>query len=121
MSIEEVLEAVKNGTCPFTKKQYDCACCECEKYSTDWMNKGEHTIHLGLDITRPLAYGERGWRDTLRFFEPRDRKAARQMLTMLLQHGVEQIPIGNCDAAHFCFKRGCDGHKVESEVDNGNK
>ena len=116
MNIEEILEAVKSGTCPFTKKQYDCARCESEKFMTNWLNKGEHTFHFGLNITRPLTYGERGWRNTLCYFEPRDRKAARQILTMLLQYGVEQVPIGNCDAAHFCFKSGCDGHKQESEV-----
>ena len=117
MSIEEILEAVKSGTCPFTKQQYDCAMCECEKYRTK-RGVGVFTCHLGLDITRPLTQGEKGWRDVLRFIQPEYRKAARQILTMLLQHGVEVIPIGGCDSEHFCFKRGCDGHtpKTESEV-----
>lgn len=113
MSINEILEAVRGGkVCPFTKKPYDCARCEAEKYRTDWLNKGEHTCHIGLCITRPLDEGLKGWRDTLRYFEPSDRKEARELLTELLKFGVEQIPFG-CDFEHFCFKRGCDGHPMK--------
>lgn len=103
MSINEILEAVQSGgICPFTKKPYDCARCDAEKYRTEWLNKGKHTCHVGLCITRPLQFGGRGWRDTLRFFEPKDRKAARELITQLLKFGVEQVPIAGCDKEHFC-------------------
>lgn len=117
MNIGEILDAVSSDKiCPFTKKPYDCVNCKAEKYKTDWTGKGAHTSHLGLCITRPLQFGEKGWRDTLCFFLPQNREKAREKITKLLKFGVEQIPIGNCDFEHFCFKRGCDGHKCESEV-----
>lgn len=116
MSIEQMLKAVESGVCPFTKKPYDCARCDSKKFMTDWLNKGGHTCHFGLDITRPLTLGNKGWRDTLRFFERQDRAEARRVLTQMLKFGVEVIPVGNCDLEHFCFVRGCDGHKVEGEV-----
>lgn len=117
MSINEILDAVSNGKiCPFTKKPYDCVNCKAEKYTTDWTNKGSYTCHFGLCITRPLTFGEKGWRDTLRFFHSPHRNEARKIITELLKFGVEQVPIGACDFEHFCFKRGCDGHKCESEA-----
>lgn len=117
MSINEILDAVSNGKiCPFTKKPYDCARCKAENYKTDWTNKGTHIRHLGLCITQPLEFGEEGWQDVLCFFHPPHRNAARKIITELIKFGVEQVPISACDFEHFCFKRGCDGHKSESEV-----
>ena len=113
MDLREILEAVKSETCPFTKKTYDCARCDADKYKTDWLNKGAHVHHLGLCITRPLRNGMSEWRDTLKFFEPKDREEARELISQLLKFGVEQVPICICDFEHFCFKRGCDGHKAE--------
>lgn len=117
MNINEILDAVTSGKiCPFTKKPYDCALCKAKNYKTDWTGKGAHTFHLGLDITRPLTFGEKGWRDILDFFVPQHREEAREIIAKLLKCGVETVPMGNCDFEHFCFKRGCDGHKCESEV-----
>ena len=117
MSINEILDAVQNGkVCPFTKKPYDCARCDAAQYRTDWLNKGKHKCHMAVCITQPLHFGESGWRNTLRFFDAKDKKEARQIITRLLQFGVEYIPFGDCDREHFCFRRGCDGHKCEGEV-----
>lgn len=113
MSLQEIIEAVERGVCPFTKKPYDCARCESKNFMTDWLNKGEHRRHFGLCITRPIQYGAQGWRDTLKYFEPCERKEAKKLLARLLELGVGQIPIGNCDREHFCFRSGCDGHKME--------
>lgn len=116
MNLEDILEAMKNGICPFTKKPYDCARCDFEQYKTDWFNHGVHTCHMALYIGRPLLDGARGWRDTLRYFEPQDRKGARTLIESLLKMSVEYVPIGNCDFEHFCFRRGCNGHKIETEA-----
>ena len=105
MSLNEILDAVKGGTtCPFTKKPYDCARCEYKKYRTDWFNKGKHTCHFGLCITVPLHDGANGWRRVLKYFEPKDRKEARELLTQLLKFGVEMVPFGECDAERLAVR-----------------
>lgn len=111
MDIETILVKVKNGTCPFTNEPYNCARCEVKPE----LQRCPRTMHFCLCITRPLHFGAQGWRDTLKCFDKQDRPAAKEILTKLLQLGVESIPIG-CDFDHFCFKHGCVGHPQESEA-----
>lgn len=112
MELHEIENAVKTGVCPFAQKTYDCG--KCEHNPSKISPHGTMSMHFGLCITRPLHYGEKGWRDTLKFFEPRERDEAQKVLSRLLQMGVELIPVGSCDLDHFCFKHGCVGHTIEN-------
>ena len=112
MELHEIENAVKTGVCPFTQKAYDCGKCDHNPRNTT--PHGPMSLHFGLCITRPLHYGTKGWRDTLKYFERRDRDEAQKILSRLLQMGVEQIPVGSCDLDHFCFKHGCVGHTTEN-------
>ena len=115
MSLEELIEQVKNGTCPFTGKPYDCARCEIKPKAHEEFH-GSRKLHCGLCITHPLSYRMGGWDVPLEYFDPSDRREAMPQLARLLQFGVEQIPFGDCDFDHYCFKHGCVGHPQESEV-----
>lgn len=110
MTLEELLERVENGTCPFTGKAYNCARCKGHSMSDErWT--GARTLHICLCITQPLTHRHEGWDNVLQYYPREDRNAIQEGFARLLQLGVENVPMSSeCGFDHFCFKKGCIGH-----------
>lgn len=112
IGLNEIVELLRHGTCPHTGKPYDCARCE---WKEPPMRVGvSYCVHFAACITHPID--GRGWKDLLRNFDREDRPEAQRLLSEALQLGATCIPIGDCDAAHFCFKHGCVGHHDGEEA-----
>ena len=103
-----MIDVLKNGTCPFTGKPYDCG--RCETYKTLKIPMGESTIHICLFFGDAIRDGKRGL-NYLRKVVGKEHTLheVEEYFTALYRMGADHHPIGNlCD--RFCFRRGCMGH-----------
>lgn len=109
-----MIELLKNGTCPFTGKRYDCA--RCEEYTklkrSEHVGGGAVNFNLALYFADAIRDGKRGIKWLHKYSSPNCTLAETERLYAgLYQLGATHYPIGNCD--RFCFRRGCMGHTAE--------
>jgi hypothetical protein len=98
--------------CPHTGEKYDCA--RCKDHELIHFCEPPARGHCNLCITHPLD--GRNWNALLAYFPQEVQSPAKDLLTQLLQRGVECIPIDtNCDREHFCFRFGCTGNPEKEE------
>ncbi len=113
---EPLIEQVKNGTCPFTGKRYDCARCDLDPESIPIpaAEPGFREMHMCFCIER-FATGQTTKGEMRRIasgFVTDDGKhptptALMDYFRTLYSCGVKVIPMCHCD--RFCFKHGCKG------------
>ena len=123
---EPLIEKLKNGTCPFTGRGYDCARCELDpeeiKMPSD--TPGMYEVHMQFCITR-FVHGQTTKKEMKQvanmFVEDDGSHPTPEYLLGyfrdLARFGVEVIPMCNCE--RFCFRHGCKGDaKHTGEVNN---
>lgn len=106
-----MIDTLKNGTCPFTGKPYDCG--RCEKYKTLEHPKGGFTTHINLYFGDAIRDGKQGlkWLRKIVGKEYTEHEV-EEYFTALYRMGADRVPVGDlCDK--FCFRRGCMGHPKE--------
>jgi hypothetical protein len=109
-----MINVLKNGTCPFTGKPYDCG--KCDLCKTLKQPKGAFTLHISLYFGDAILDGKRGikWLRKAVGAEHTEREV-EEYFTALFRMGADHVPIGDlCDK--FCFRRGCMGHPKEGGV-----
>ena len=118
-----LVDQLRNGTCPFTGRRYDCARCE-EFRNIDRSGTGPWDMHISMDFDGYLADGKRGIKDLHRMVggnKTCTQQECADYFWQLYHLGAETVPVGDCD--NFCFRRGCMGHERlgEKELNNNAK
>lgn len=107
----QMIDTLKNGTCPFTGNPYDCG--RCEAYKTLEHPMGTATLHIAFFFGDAIRDGKRGL-NYLRKVVGKDYTLHEvdEYFYALYRMGADHVPIGElCD--RFCFRRGCMGHQTE--------
>lgn len=107
-----MIDVLKNGTCPFTGKTYDCG--RCEAYKTLEHPMGASTLHICFFFGDAILDGRRGL-NYLRKVVGKEHilHEVGEYFTTLYRMGADHIPIGDKPCDRFCFRRGCMGHPTE--------
>ena len=107
-----MIDTLKNGTCPFTGKPYDCG--RCETYKTLKIPMGKSMLHIGFYFGDAIRDGKRGLNHLRKVVgKEHTLREVDEYFTALYRMGADHVPFGEGSCDRFCFRRGCMGHQKE--------
>ena len=106
-----------NEICQFTQKPFDCK--NCNGHKEEWLNRGNHTVHMCHSVSGPLARNKKKDWDKMAKYMTKDdgsHVTGDWVHVEFMKYdakGIKVIPLNKCD--RFCFKNGCQGHEEKDK------